>query len=667
MKKIMFALVAAAALLVGCQPKPVLVSSIKLSETTLGLVEGDSHHLSAIVSPKEATNPEVTWTSSNTAVATVTGSGDVKAVAPGEAKITVAATDGSGVTATCQVNVVKKVIPVSKIELNETAVTLKKGEDVQLTAVVTPSDATYQQVKWVTSDAAVATVEGGKVTAVAAGTANITAEATDESGIKSAACVVTVVEPKQMFVQYPSCLLRTGGKITQHVWYGSVDNYGEREDADGLTFKSDNESVATVDASGVVTSVAPGKATITVSDATGSTVTFVVNVEDKPARQYDDYLPGISLWDCHDGSLAWNKNKTTYSLKDGYVDGAQCMGATIKNYKIAELYFPKKVDVSSIKNPALFIRMYISDPSKLTTAVVGDEPLIEIRSTGEVSTEGNPYPYVETNDRYFWRMQDIFKNWDNAKPSAKQTLVAGWNNIVLPFDQAALQNGDKKAFTYFRMYQMHGQASYNEVEFRFDQIRVIDWTEFELCDNFAMWRDRPAQQNQYQYVNDTQGKAEGAGCIACEDVLFSAVNCYRLEMWPGLDYAMPACYDYDDLKLQLKFFVADDDLAFFNDKVHFRVEVGSKTYNAEAKTWSFTPDNNAIEMSIGATTADPLNLKSGWNTMEFDFSKFKSDIKGNFDVRNLGYFRIIFTPLNTSNADVNYRTYKLDEIRIVKK
>ena len=138
-------------------------------------------------------------------------------------------------------------------------------------------------------------------------------------------------------------------------------------------------------------------------------------------------------------------------------------------------------------------------------------------------------------------------------------------------------------------------------------------------------------------------------------------------MWPGLDYAMPACYDYDDLKLQLKFFVADDDLAFFNDKVHFRVEVGSKTYNAEAKTWSFTPDNNAIEMSIGATTADPLNLKSGWNTMEFDFSKFKSDIKGNFDVRNLGYFRIIFTPLNTSNADVNYRTYKLDEIRIVKK
>ena len=105
MKKIMFALVAAAALLVGCQPKPVLVSSIKLSETTLNMVEGDTQHISAIVSPKEATNPEVTWTSGNTSVATVTGSGDVTAVAPGEAKITVAATDGSGKKASFTVKV----------------------------------------------------------------------------------------------------------------------------------------------------------------------------------------------------------------------------------------------------------------------------------------------------------------------------------------------------------------------------------------------------------------------------------------------------------------------------------------------------------------------------------------------------------------------------------
>ena len=174
MKKILFALVAAAALLVGCQPKPVMVDKIALSSNTLSMVEGDTQHLSAIVSPKEATNPEVTWSSDNTSVATVTGSGDVTAVAPGEAKITVKAVDGSGVSATCVVTVVKKVIPVTKIELNEKTLSLKKDETAQLTAVISPSDATYQNVTWASDNTDVATVDAtGKVTAVAAGTANI--------------------------------------------------------------------------------------------------------------------------------------------------------------------------------------------------------------------------------------------------------------------------------------------------------------------------------------------------------------------------------------------------------------------------------------------------------------------------------------------------------------
>lgn len=73
MKKILFALVAAAALLVGCQPKPVLVSKITLSQTTGSVVEGETLKLSAIVTPKEASNPELTWSSSNTSAATVTG------------------------------------------------------------------------------------------------------------------------------------------------------------------------------------------------------------------------------------------------------------------------------------------------------------------------------------------------------------------------------------------------------------------------------------------------------------------------------------------------------------------------------------------------------------------------------------------------------------------
>ena len=672
MKKILFALVAAAALLVGCQPKPVMVDKIALSSNTLSMVEGDTQHLSAIVSPKEATNPEVTWSSDNTSVATVTGSGDVTAVAPGEAKITVKAVDGSGVSATCVVTVVKKVIPVTKIELNEKTLSLKKDETAQLTAVISPSDATYQNVTWASDNTDVATVDAtGKVTAVAAGTANITASANDDSGVKSEACVVTVVEPKPMYVQYPSCLLRTGGSITQSVFYGTIEDYANRKPASGLKWTSDNTAVATVEAA-KVTAVAPGTATITGEDELGSKVTFTVTVEDKTTPVYDQYLPGVSLYDCHDGTKAWNKSTTQYSLKEGYVENTKCMGATLKQYKIAELYFDP-VDASAVQNPALFVRMYIDDPTKLNTTVSGGEPIIEIRSTGEVITPEKPYPYLETDSRAYWSLNTIFSNWDSPTASAKQALHAGWNNIVLPISKATHNQLNLKKINYFRIHQMHSlpAGSYQDVEFRFDQIRIIDWTEFERCDNFAMWRDRPAQQNQYQYVNDTEGKIEGTSCIACKDVMFTAVNSYRLEMWPGLAYAMPSMFDYKDLKLQFKFYVAENSVEFFNKYVNFRVEVGCKTL--KDGVWQFTPDSNDINMSVGVGGEKPYTFTAGWNTMTFNFSDYEARINGQFDIRKMDYFRIIMTPMNydpnkeTNPDPVKYITYKLDDIRILQK
>lgn len=669
MKKILFALVAAAALLVGCQPKPVLVSKITLSQTTGSIVEGETLKLTAIVSPKEATNPELTWSSSNSSVASVAGDGVITAIAEGSATITAAAVDGSNVKATCEITVTKRVIPVTKIELNETAITLKKDETAQLTAVITPSDATYQTVTWASDKTDVATVDAnGKVTAKAAGEAKITATSTE--GIVSNACVVTVVEPKPMFVQYPSCLLRTGGSITQTVWYGTVDNYVARQTTSGLTWSSDNTAVATVEA-GKVTSVGPGKATITATDGLSS-ISFVVNVEDKPARTYDEYLPGVSLYDCHDGSKAWNKSTTVYALTEGYVEGTQCMGAKIKGYKIAETYFAP-VDASAVQNPALFIRMYISDPAKLTKVVSGGEPLVEIRSTGPdgTPTAEKPYPYIETDVRAYWSLNEIFTNFDGAKPSAKQTLVAGWNNIVLPLSKATHNALKLNGINYFRLYQMHGQASYEEVEFRFDQIRIVDWTEFERCDNFAMWRDRPAQQNQYQYVNDTEGKVEGTSCVACQDVLFTAVNSYRLEMWPGLEYAMPAMFDYNDLKLQLQFYVAENSVEFFNKFMNFRVEVGSKTL--VDGVWKFTPDQNDINMSVGVGDNHPYTFKAGWQTMTFNFSDYTDRINGAFNYRKLDYFRIILSPIAYDPNDeakpdpALYVTYKLDDIRVLQK
>lgn len=87
-------------------------------------------------------------------------------------------------------------VPVSAITLSQTSQSLKVGESVTLTAEVTPEDATNPAVEWTTSDANVATVENGTITAVAAGSATITITATDGSGI-SASCAVTVTAEEQ--------------------------------------------------------------------------------------------------------------------------------------------------------------------------------------------------------------------------------------------------------------------------------------------------------------------------------------------------------------------------------------------------------------------------------------------------------------------------------------
>ena len=88
------------------------------------MTEGDTQTLSATVKPDDATDKTVTWSSSNTAVATVDG-GKVTAVAPGTATITAKAGDK---TATCAVTVEKKVVPVTSVSLDRTTLTMTEGD-----------------------------------------------------------------------------------------------------------------------------------------------------------------------------------------------------------------------------------------------------------------------------------------------------------------------------------------------------------------------------------------------------------------------------------------------------------------------------------------------------------------------------------------------------------
>lgn len=168
------------------------VECVELSESTITLTEGDTHGLTVTLLPADADDKSVKWTSSNDEVATVDGEGKVTAVSPGDAVITVSTLDGSELSASCNVKVVRRVIFVESVTLDVTESELKPGEILQLHATVTPADADNKDLAWQSSNTGVATVDSeGKVTAVSPGNAVITVSTLDGSGL-SATCRIAV-------------------------------------------------------------------------------------------------------------------------------------------------------------------------------------------------------------------------------------------------------------------------------------------------------------------------------------------------------------------------------------------------------------------------------------------------------------------------------------------
>ncbi|MDE6396237.1 MAG: Ig-like domain-containing protein, partial [Muribaculaceae bacterium] len=170
--------------------EPALAESITLDKQELTLTVRDTQTLTATVLPDYAGNRTVTWQSSANDVVTVTNEGLVTAVAPGSAVITATTADGSNLTASCKVTVQPAL--AESITLDKQNLTLTVKETQTLTATVLPDYATNRAVTWQSSANDVVTVTNeGLVTAVAPGSAVITATTTDGTNL-TASCSVTV-------------------------------------------------------------------------------------------------------------------------------------------------------------------------------------------------------------------------------------------------------------------------------------------------------------------------------------------------------------------------------------------------------------------------------------------------------------------------------------------
>ncbi|NBD25684.1 Ig-like domain-containing protein, partial [Paenibacillus glycinis] len=256
----------------------VAVTGVTLDKSEFAMTVGDAPvALTATVAPTDATNKGVAWSSDNAQVATVDATGQVTAVAPGTATITVTTADG-GFTATAEVTV--KAVAVTGVTLDKSEFTMTVGDEpVALTATVAPTDATNKDVTWSSDKTQVATVNAtGQVTAVAPGTATITVttldggfKATAEVTVKAATVAVTgVTLDKSEFTM-------TVGDAPVALTATVAPTDATNKD---VTWSSDKAQVATVDATGQVTAVAPGTATITVTTLDGGfTATAEVTVK----------------------------------------------------------------------------------------------------------------------------------------------------------------------------------------------------------------------------------------------------------------------------------------------------------------------------------------------------------------------------------------------------
>ncbi len=392
------------------EQQTVAVTGITLSDHEITLEKGKSQTLTAIVSPENATDKTVNWSSSPAGIVTVSG-GKVTAMNEGKATVTATAGDQSD---KCEVTVTAKQPPpevtVDRVTLSRQVLTIEPGRNDSLQVTVYYSsgktNTSTSAVEWTTSNSEVATVQGGRVYAQKPGTAIITATSKEDKS-KSVDCTVTVPNISVSGVQVtPSQRLDVGGTavITATVTPSNADNRN-------ITWKSEDEKVVTVNQDGLLTGVAPGKTQIIVTTEDGNhtaacevevsgitispaTLNLMVNKADN--LNYEQFGAAIGA-----GRASWESEDTSIaSVSSGRVTG-RSIGTT-------------KITVT------------IGTYTATATVTVGENTTGLIKVDGSIQA-GTPFRFEDLRDRL-----------DSTCRTALGTSLTYITNVTVPTNQGIL-------------------------------------------------------------------------------------------------------------------------------------------------------------------------------------------------------------------------------------
>ena len=444
--------------------QPVL--SLGLDQSTVELAKGKSVTLAAEMTPEDASNKQLTWTSSDPAVAAVDSKGKVTAKGLGNATITCEAADGAGASVSCEVEVF---VPVAAVKSDAKTISVNTEETTEPVSItIDPEDAKYKDVTWSTADETIATVsEDGRITGVKAGKTKITATSADVIGenekAKLFAFDVTVLQPvKSINLDKTSVNIAKGSsqKLVPEVLPQDASNKK-------LVWKSSNESVATV-SNGSVSAKGVGKATITCTSEDGSGASASCEVTVYQA------VKSIKLLVKSDLSVTTGKNvtikaeaqpndatnkKLRYESENNWIASVDDNGVvTGKNTGSCVIYI-YSTDGSDVKSK---VRVYVEPKISIDVVSVLRQGYFGIYDTLVVNFKNlNTRRAIERVDMdvYLYNgstLINAYSVWTEKKISGKSSLKQKWtlgylnlmrtNSVVIRLTKITYTDGTKDTY-----------------------------------------------------------------------------------------------------------------------------------------------------------------------------------------------------------------------------
>ena len=260
------------------------VESVAINEgETVAMFKGETKQLTCTVNPPNASEKTVVWSVTEGAdvVSVNADTGEVTALGPGRATVTVTSRSDAAKSDSCTVTV-REAVTAVRLNSDSLQLTLTgDGKTETLTAAVEPQEATDRTVRWTAVPDGIVSVENGTVTALKAGTATVRAESVSNPGVYDE-CEVTVISPVTQITLNHSVYPAAPGRFEVGLDFvlSATVTPGDATDKRLKWSVSPENIVSLDDATGTVTALKAGTATVTVTaaDGFGASASCVVTV-----------------------------------------------------------------------------------------------------------------------------------------------------------------------------------------------------------------------------------------------------------------------------------------------------------------------------------------------------------------------------------------------------